>query len=362
MHFLILQSHSCFRLHVTPPCYSLFQPVGVINFERGIVKKFRPDRKTWQIADYTMSLLRQRNLGWIYRVCAEGHGKVYVLNTRDMILYCLDVASRQWSEARQVDTSYRANYAAMTYSNGILYVSGGRSLDGKLTQSILVTLIVTGRGESRVSVQQEPDMLYRRCGHRMAGVGGMVLVCGGIGGDTGHRVANSEVFDLGTRTWSRLDDMPEASSDFGLIATATAVFVLGGVTRFLSSDMSPTLSDTVSVFDWQTRQWTRLPRLPLPLSHIQAVFRGGSLWLLAAVTGRRKDENNPDKSSTDRLECVLEYDVSQQTWVTHHNIPDVGTAGQFAYTFPLLNPAALTVCVGNNLHSHLTHSTHVTHL
>ncbi len=343
-HFLILRSHSLLfqiTFHVTPPCYSLFQtnlrqPVGVIDFRRGTVKEFRPHRKTWQIAVSTMSPVDrdmwEKNLDWTYRVCAEGDGKVYVLNTRDMILYCLDVASRQWVERRQVDTSYRAEYAAMTYSNGRLYVSGGRSLDTEVRQNTMVSLIVAGGGKS---VQQEPDMKCRRSSHGMARVGGRVMVCGGVGGDTDGRLANSELFDLGTRTWSHLPDMPGASIDFGLIPTATAVFVLGGVTRYLSTDVSSTLSDTVSMFDWQTRQWTPLPRLPMPLCNIQAAYRGGSLWVLAAVTGVRTDENNPGKAFTDCLECVLEYDVSQQTWVTHHNTQDVGINGLNAYTFPL---------------------------
>ncbi len=156
----------------------------------------------------------------------------------------------------------------------------------------------------------------------------------------GTALANSEVFDLGTRTWSRIADMPEASWEFGLISTATAVFVLGGITRYEPSmlaqrDVPITLSDTVSVFDCQRRQWTSLPRLPMPLSKIEAAYRGGSLWLLAAVTGERKDENNPGISFCDRQECVLEYNVIQQTWLTHHKTPDIGTDGRFAYTFPL---------------------------
>ncbi len=313
---------------------TLTQPVGVVDFKHGLVKKFQADSKTWQDTAFTVPRdLCLKNLGWTYRVCAEGGGKVYVLKTQDMILHCLDVASKQWEEARQVDTSYRARYAAMTYSNGRLYVSGRRSLDGKVTHTTMISLTVAGGGKSLVSVRQEPDMLYRRSSHRMAGVGDRLLVCGGIGGDTDERLANSEVFDLGTRTWSHLLDMSEASWSLSLIPTATAVFVLGGVTRFV--DISPTLSDTVSVFDWQTQKWTPLPRLPIPLCHIQPAYRGGSLWVLAAVTGLRKNENNPDTKFYDPLECVLEYDVSQQTWVTHHNTPDVGTVGVNAYTFPL---------------------------
>ncbi len=225
------------RSHVIPLCYSLFQttltqPVGVIDFRHGVMKKFQADSKAWQDTSSTVPPdLLQKNLTWNYRVCAEGDGKVYVLNTRYMVLHCLDVASRQWAETRQVDTSYiyRAQGAAGTYSNRRLYVSGGTTPAGK-SHSTMVSLAVGQGGNSPVAAQQQPDMLYRRSSHGMAGVGGRILVCGG-GGDTGQ-LANSEVFDLGTGTWSRLADMPVAKSDLGLISTATAVFVLGGITRY----------------------------------------------------------------------------------------------------------------------------------
>ncbi len=310
------------------------QQIGVLDFQFGMFTKFRPDTKKWKGPGYAVpSGLWQKNLDWSYRICVEGNGKVYVLNTRDMVLYWLDVASRQWVEPRQVNTSYRAKWAAMTYSKGRLYVSGGQSLDGKVAQNIMLSVLVTGRGNSSVSVQREPDMLYVRYSHGMAGVGEKLLVCGVVRDI--DRLPKSEIFDLGARTWSNLADMPVAIWDFGLITTATAVFVLGGVTRFLDSDVSPTLSDTVSVFDWQTQQWTPLPKIPMPLSNAQAAYRDGSLWVLAAVTGQKEHEYAPGSAYTERLEHVLEYDVSQQTWITHHTTPDVGTYGLSAYTFPL---------------------------
>ncbi len=266
-------------------------------------------------------------------MCAEGDGKVHVLNTRDMVLHCLDVASRQWTDIRQVDTSYRAANAAMTYSNGTLYVSGGLFPESDENQETMVSLAVSRGRTSHVSVQQQPDMLYRRSSHGMAGVEGRILVCGGTGNT--DWLATSEVFDLRTGTWSRIADMSVAKSLFGLISTATAVFVLGGSTRYKHSDVSPTMSETVSVLDWHTLQWTPLPTLPMPLSYIQGVYRGGSLWVLAAVTGWRRNENNPDRGFYDKLECVLECDITQQRWVTHHSTPDVGTVGSDSYTFHL---------------------------
>ncbi len=125
--------------------------------------------------------------------------------------------------------------------------------------------------------------------------------------------------------------MPEAKSYFGLITTDAAVFVLGGVTDYYQgSEVEFTLSDAVSLFDLKTRMWTPLPTLPMPLYGIQGVYRGGSLWVLATT----RDKNNSAIACYDR-QCVLEYHVTQQRWVAHHNTPDVGTPGLAVYTFPL---------------------------
>ncbi len=320
--------------HGIPFSYSQFQTtlgqtIGVIDFKHGVIKRFQVDSKTWQDTPSTVPKdLLWPYLGWPYRVCAKGGGRIYVLNTRSMVLHCLDMASGQWVEKRQVDTSYRAQFAAMTYSNGRLYVSGGESLH-RQEQNTMVSLSVGGAGNSRVTVQKQPDMLYRRSRHRMAGVGRRILVCCGMG-DT-SLLANSEVFNLGIGTWSLLTGMPVAK-DFGLIPIASAVFMLGGVTGYELTDMSPILLDTVSVFDWKAQQCTPLPTLPMPLSSIQGVYMGESLWVLAAVTGL---SNNPGKVVYDILKYVLQYDVKQQRWVTHHNTPSVGTQGIYAYTFPM---------------------------
>ncbi len=67
--------------------FPITQPVGVLDFYNGIMKEFHADAKTWNQTDVTIHKdLWEENLDWTYRVCAEGDGKVYVLNTREMIL------------------------------------------------------------------------------------------------------------------------------------------------------------------------------------------------------------------------------------------------------------------------------------
>ncbi len=306
--------------------------VGIINFWHGVLKKFQLDAREWEAFESNIPQeLCEKNLSWIYRVCTHGKGKVYVVNTKDMEFQCLDVASNRWCGIKQLDTGYRAQYAAMAYCDGRIYISGGRALDGKLIHKTLVSLPAREDMDACVAVQQESEMLYRRDSHQMTGVANKVLVCGGAR-HTG-RLAVNEVYDVATRCWSRLADLPEPSQNLGLIPTPVATFVLGGVTRYRPEDVSPTLSDAMSMYNWQTHQWTALPRLPVPLSNIQGVNGCGSLWVLAAVTGMRKDENDPGTSFTERLECVMEFDVAHRTWIIHKHIPDVGTNGINAYAF-----------------------------
>ncbi len=304
----------------------------MIDFDNGVIKEFRADNKTWQQIGTTVPpTLSQRHLDWSYRPCAEGDGRVYVLNTKHGVLHCLDLASRRWVETRQLESTYMAQYAAITYNGGRLYVSGGLSLDGEEEYNAMCSLKVARGKKSHVRMKKEPEMLYRRISHKMVGVGNRVLVCGGLN-DAG-RVASSEMFDMVTGTWSRLADMPVASSNFGLIPTASAVYVLGGVTEFTGE--SPKITDAVRVLDLQTQQWTTVSRLPMPLESIQGASRGGSLWLLAAVAGSRLVEYNPSAVVCDNLKCVLEYDATQQEWITHHSTSDAGCEGLCAYTFKL---------------------------
>ncbi len=172
------------------------------------------------------------DLEWCSRVCAEGDGKVYVVDTRAMTLYLLDLASLAWKDELQIDICYRAEYAAMTYSNARLYISGGDTVGGDIVtiQNRMISLTIHGAGKSRVPAQNERGMLYSRVGHRMAGVPGRILVCGGVG-DTGRRLAKCEVFDLATSAWSHIADMPQPSADFTLIPNSTNLFLLGGIKR-----------------------------------------------------------------------------------------------------------------------------------
>ena len=297
--------------------------VGVIDFTRGVLKTFRSRTffTCWKVIGPVPKELQSDTLHRSYRVCAEGDGKVYVLQTKDMILYCLDVTSRRWGNGLPVDTTYRSQAACMVYCKGRLYISGGRALNGDETYSIMLSLAIK-TGMSPISVQQEQPMAYARCEHQMACVDGEVLVCGGRSGHSA--LATCEVFEPSTRTWAELIRNPKACSAPGLVSTGDGVYVLGGVKQDISIPGCRfyRLSDTVSFNDLPTRQWISSTKLPLLLGYVQAIYKNESLWVLAAVVSIYKTAlSKPGTYHMTYLRNILEYNVTQQTWIKHNVIP-----------------------------------------
>ncbi len=84
--------------------------MGAIDFAKGTLKTFicYSFFKYWKVIGFIPKELQSNMLQYHYRVCAEGGGDVYVVNTRDMILYCFNLASKQWGTGIQIDTTYRS--------------------------------------------------------------------------------------------------------------------------------------------------------------------------------------------------------------------------------------------------------------
>ncbi len=304
--------HSCFILQAPMP-----GEVGAIDFMEGALKTFpgHSFSERWDVHGSVPNELHSNMLEYHFRVCAEGDGSVYVINTRDMILYCLDVAGRQWGNGIQIDTTYSAQFAAMAYSNGSLYISGGRAISGKETYETMLSLMVN-RDISHILVQQEPGMAYARCEHQMACVDGNVMVCGGRDGQS--MLATCELFCPSTRTWEQLTWDTEARCSPGMVSTPNGLYVLGGILGYNSILGRYDLSDAVSLYDWKTQQWETTNQLPRPLAHVKGIYKDGSLWVLAA--GKKICKRVLNYSETFHITNVghvLEYNVNRQTWISH---------------------------------------------
>ncbi len=297
--------------------------VRAINFLDGTLKAF--SGCTWNTIGILPPELHSNNLFWQSRVCSEVNGKVFIVNTAKMTLHCLDVTSREWTGEIPIDTRYRVNLASMACCKGRIYISGGVR-DGMVKPcNTTISLLVQGQVscktcKTRVRVKQEPNMIYKRFSHSMVCVGQRVVVCGG---ELNDPKSSCEMFDPVTRSWYQLKYFSQCRVFVGLIPCMNTMFVLGGLSvKEDESGIVSSESGAVSQYDWHTKRWESLPRLPVSLSHIQAVYSNGSLWVVAAKT-----------LSAGRLGCLLEYNLERHLWIIHRPIPDIAAPGFEVFPF-----------------------------
>ncbi len=116
--------------------------------------------------------------------------------------------------------------------------------------------------------------------------------------------------------------------------------MLGGVTGYNSKRNRRfyNLSDAVSFYNGHTQQWTSSTKLPKPLSHIQAIYKNRSLWVLSAVhsiSGPVRREPGMFHKTYLYLTNLFEYNVTQQTWINHHEGADVGIPWSDVFLFSI---------------------------
>ncbi len=147
--------------------------------------------------------------------------------------------------------------------------------------------------------------------------------------------SSCEIFYPATRSWSKLKYFPQCSYMTCLIDGINRIFVLGGDS--LKKDAHGCsifyTSEVVAEYGWHTKRWKSLARLPMSLSNIQAVYSGGSLWVLAGVTVINAHLRGP---VTAGLGCVFQYECTQNSWIVHSDVPGVRAPGYDVFPFTLL--------------------------
>jgi non-specific serine/threonine protein kinase len=157
--------------------------------------------------------------------------------------------------------------AAAAVANGRLYVLGGRNGRRALARDTFVFTFATGRWE-RIRGPAPREHLAA------ASSRGRVYAIGGRAAGIDTNSARFEVYDPGTRTWSRLAPLPEARGGTGAAAIGGRIVSVGG-------EQPAGTIRTVYSYDTATKRWSRLPDLPTPRHGLGVVEEGGSIWVLA---------------------------------------------------------------------------------
>ncbi len=310
------------------------QRLASLNFRHGKLEAYCPNNGNWESLGALPDSVLQRHMDWTRRICAEGDGRVFIVDTQYMNLYSLDVYTRVWDSGRTVRTSHRVIGAAGVYCNGRIYITGGkipiRSSDECYRDVISIMVLARSSDCSDVLVEHEGPMIHRRVHHQLAAVRGAIVACGGWG----HSgiLSACEMYCLSTRQWTRLPDLPSAIWNFALVPTpGTSLFAVGGTVKFGPLDVCPRSTSAVSHFDITMKRWASLSPLPIPLSHGKAVCSDKFLWILAGATGERRIRSGV--TDVEPLQYVLQLDLKTLEWSTLRS--GERRCGQFTYVFAL---------------------------
>jgi N-acetylneuraminic acid mutarotase len=185
-----------------------------------------------------------------------------------------DPAVGGWVARAPMPTARSGGGAAVI--DGKIYVAGGRPPGGSAFE---VYDPATDRWEKL------PDLPTQRNHLATAAVNGRVVVAGGRfqAGAMGERTDVVEIYDPGTRRWSRGASLPAPRGGITGAVHAGCMFVFGG-----EGDMGHVLglTPTAYVYDPRANSWARLPDLPIAMHGLKgsAVIDGRIFLPGGAIT------------------------------------------------------------------------------
>jgi N-acetylneuraminic acid mutarotase len=117
---------------------------------------------------------------------------------------------------------------------------------------------------------------------------GRVLVAGGIAADGSpvwHMMANAEIYDPASNTWSATASLSGARSSFVLTLLSNGqVLAIGGTRTYEWTESS--LVGEIEVYDPHTSSWQIVSRLPQPSAFAAvAFFHDGRVWVTGGYDG-----------------------------------------------------------------------------
>jgi N-acetylneuraminic acid mutarotase len=205
----------------------------------------------------------------------------------------LDPETELWSEAP--DLPIAVNHPMAAGLDGTVYVVGGYLGPGLTVPTDRAFALREGGWE------ELPPMPEVRAAGGAAAVDGRLYVAGGVGPEgLGERML---VFDPDTRVWSTLDGPPTAREHLGVAGSAGGVYVVGGRTGGIGSNLN-----AAEVFDVAAGEWTELPGMPTPRGGIAA---GGTDRFVVAAGGEADVTFGEAEA----------FDVQRRRWVAFPNMP-----------------------------------------
>ena len=162
----------------------------------------------------------------------------------------------------------RRGAGGMVRAKGKLWVVGGVEPDGLATQTFVYDPD-TDNWRTRRGVPTDRQHLGA------AAFKGRIYVAGGRTSGLDSNMATTERYNIATRKWAALADMPTARGGLAATATSDGFIVAAG-----GEGVDGTF-DEVEAFDVSTRKWRSLPNMPTPRHGLGVVAVGTIVYVIA---------------------------------------------------------------------------------
>ncbi|MGI4867587.1 MAG: cellulose binding domain-containing protein [Janthinobacterium lividum] len=172
--------------------------------------------------------------------------------------------------------------AAATAANGLIYVTGGYSSDGRLADTR--TQIYSPGTNTWTAGAAMPT---GRHGHvAVLDANGLLHVLGGVNNGAAPLTAH-EVYNPTTDTWTTAAPLPMALNQAGATLGADGnIYVVGGKASYINNE-GPFYKSVYS-YTPGTNTWSQGPDLPTLLSETKTVSAGPSIYTLAGSNGTQQ--------------------------------------------------------------------------
>jgi hypothetical protein len=155
--------------------------------------------------------------------------------------------------------------------SGLLYVAGGVGPDGRLTDDAFV---FDPDGGSWSAIEGPPTAREHL---GVAAFGRDLFVVGGRTGGIGSNLAAAEAYDVAVGSWRELSRMPTARGGSAAAATENGYVVSAG------GEADRTF-DQVEAYDVRTDRWLSLPPMPTARHGLGVVAAGTVIFTIAGGT------------------------------------------------------------------------------
>ena len=234
--------------------------------------------------------------GKIYAI--DGYGIVggtFVGDTNITEVY--DPTTNSWTTKAPAPTK-RAELTAAAHG-GKIYVLGGRFV-GVLTTNEIYDVAAN-------TWSTGAPMLTARAGLASAALGNKIYAIGGRTGTAPRSptVLNTvEVYDIATGTWTSVAALNEARSDLVAVAHGGRIYAIGGWN-------GTNATGTVEVYNPTKNIWTTATPMPTARSNLVADVKGNSIYAIGGL----------DDSGMGYLNTTEAYNIKKDTWDTKAPMP-----------------------------------------